>query len=80
MHIKKGDTVKILTGDDKGRTGKIMRLLPKTNQVVVEGVRIVKKHQRARKQNQKGQIIDKVMPIHVSNVARVGQKESSKKK
>jgi len=77
MHVKKGDTVLILSGTDKGKTGKIVRALPKKNQVVVEGVHIVKKHQRATKTNQKGQIVEKTLPVHVSNVAQV--KESKKK-
>ncbi len=69
LHVKKGDTVKILAGDDKGKTGKIVLVLPELQKVVVEGINMMKRHQKSRKQGQKGQIIEKAMPIHVSNVA-----------
>lgn len=71
MKIKKGDTVVILSGKDRGRTGKVLRALPKEDRVVVEGAHVVKKHERARKSNQKGQIVEKAMPIHVSNVKKM---------
>lgn len=69
MHVKKGDKVKMLTGKDRGKTGKVIRALPTREQVIVEGLNLAKKHQRARKSNEKGQIINKPMPVHVSNVA-----------
>ncbi|OGG47990.1 50S ribosomal protein L24 [Candidatus Kaiserbacteria bacterium RIFCSPHIGHO2_02_FULL_50_9] len=72
MKIKKGDTVKVISGKDRGKSGKVLRALPREDLVVVEGVNIKKRHQRATKANQKGQIIDKTMPIHVSNVMLVG--------
>ena len=75
MRIKKGDTVKIIAGDDKGKTGKVLRALVDREQVVVEDVRVMKKHQKARKSGKKGQIVDKPMPIHVSNVKLYGAKE-----
>ncbi len=75
MKIKKGDTVKILTGKDKGKTGKVIAALPKKDRVLVEGVNIMKKHQKARRLNSQGQIIEKGVPVHVSNVAvTVGDK------
>ena len=77
MHIKKGDTVKILTGKDKGKTGKVFKAFPKENKVLVEGVNIYKKHERARKEGQKGQVVERAVPIQVSNVANV---EGLKKK
>ena len=77
MHIKKGDTVKILTGKDKGKTGKVLKAFPKENKVLVEGVNIYKKHERARKEGQKGQVVERGVPIQVSNVANV---EELKKK
>lgn len=77
MHIKKGDTVKILTGKDKGKTGKVLKAFPKENKVLVEGVNIYKKHERARKEGQKGQVVERAVPIQVSNVANV---EGLKKK
>jgi large subunit ribosomal protein L24 len=71
MHVKKGDKVKILTGKDRGKSGKIIRAMPKRGQVVVEGLNLVKKHQRARKSNEKGQILERPMPIHASNIKKV---------
>jgi large subunit ribosomal protein L24 len=69
MTIKKNDNVIILTGKDKGKTGKVIKSFPRDNKVVIEGLNLVKKHQRPRKEGQKGQVIDQAMPIHVSNVA-----------
>ena len=69
MHIKKGDTVKILAGDDKGKTAKVLKAFPAMGKVLVEGVNVMKRHERARKQGQKGQVVDKAMPINASNVA-----------
>jgi large subunit ribosomal protein L24 len=69
MTIKKNDNVIILTGKDKGKTGKVLKVMPRDNRVLVEGLNLVKKHQKARKEGQKGQVVDQAMPIHVSNVA-----------
>lgn len=69
MKIKKGDNIIVLAGKDKGKTGKILTVLPKKNKVVVEGVNIQKKHQRAKKSGSKGQIIEIAMPIDASNVS-----------
>lgn len=71
MHVKKGDTVKILAGRDRGKSGTLLAAFPKRGRVLVEGVNKVKKHERPRKAGQKGQIIERAMPIHISNVARV---------
>ena len=71
MHIKKGDTVKILSGDDKGKTGKIAHAFPAKNQIVIEGMNTVKKHERARKEGQKGQVVERAMPMNASKVAKV---------
>ena len=68
MKIKKGDTVIVISGKDKGKTGKVLRAFPKAEQVLVEGVNVKRKSQRPTKSNQKGQIIDKTLPVHVSNV------------
>lgn len=68
MHIKKGDTVVILSGDDKGKTAKVLQAMPKEGRVLVDGVNIVKKHERARKEGQKGQVVDRAMPIAASKV------------
>jgi len=68
MHVKKGDNIIVLTGKDKGKTGKILRAFPKEDQVLIEGVNIKKVHQRAKKTGTKGSVIEKNFPIHVSNV------------
>lgn len=70
MKIKKGDNVKIITGKDKGKSGKIVRALPKENKVIVEGLNMMKKHQRPRKSGEKGSMVNIAMPIHISNVKK----------
>ncbi len=70
MNIKKGDNVKVLIGKDKGKTGKVTKAFPKDNMVLIEGLNLKKRHQRARKQGAKGQVVDMAAPIHVSNVAK----------
>ena len=69
--LRKGDEVEVLTGKDRTKRGTIMRVLPKDNKVIVEGVNVAKKHQRQTKARVKGGIIDKDMPLHASNVAIV---------
>ncbi|HET9692324.1 MAG TPA: 50S ribosomal protein L24 [Acidimicrobiales bacterium] len=71
MKIKKGDTVQVLAGKDRGQSGVVERVMPLTGKVVVDGVNIVKKHQRQTSARIKGGIIDKAMPIQASNVALV---------
>lgn len=68
MHIKKGDTVVVITGKDKGKTGKVLHAIPKTNRVLVEGVNMVTKHQKPTAKVQQGGIIHQESPIQVSNV------------
>ena len=67
MKIKKGDTVKIIAGKDKGKTGSVVRALPKENRVVVEGVALVKRHRKGAS-GQTGRIIERPSPVHISNV------------
>ncbi len=67
MNIKKGDTVLIITGKDKGKQGTVSRALPQINKVIVEGLNVVKKHVRPQGQTRQGGVIEKAMPIHVSN-------------
>jgi len=67
MKIKKGDSVKILKGKDAGKIGKIIKSLPKENKVVVEGLNLVKKHIRPKKQGEKGQVVEIPRPINISN-------------
>jgi large subunit ribosomal protein L24 len=71
LKIKKGDRVRVLTGKDRGKTGEVMRALPADGKVIVDGVNIAKKHQRATNATMQGGIIDKDMPIPVANVALV---------
>ena len=68
MKVKKGDTVQVIAGKDRKKTGKVLRALPRTGQVIVEGLNIRKKHQRPRRSGEKGQIVEKAMPIDSSNV------------
>lgn len=75
LHVGTGDTVRVVRGDDKGKEGKILRVLPKTGRVVVEGVNIVKKHRKARTQNEEGGIISMEAPVHVSNVMLLDPKD-----
>ena len=78
MNIKKGDKVTVITGKDKGKSGVVERVFPKKDLILVPGVNVVKKHFRARSSNGKGQIIEKAMPIHVSN-AKVSGEAAPKK-
>src|SRR5438445_11300213 len=68
MNIKKGDTVLIITGKDRGKEGIVSRAMPQVDKVIVEGLNIVKKHVRPQGQTRQGGVIEKAMPIHVSNV------------
>lgn len=70
MHIKKDDKVIVLTGKDKGKTGTVLKSMPKEGRVVVSGVNVLKVHQKPRKAGEKGQIVDKTMPIQASNVKK----------
>ncbi len=69
MKLKKGDRVRVLSGKDRGDEGEIMRVLPKEGRVIVEGVNVAKKHQRAVRATMQAGIIDKDMPMPASNVA-----------
>jgi len=90
MKIKKGDNVKMLAGKDRSKTGKVLHVFPKEGRVVVEGLNKIKKHTRAKKQGQKGQIIEKERAVDISNVqficgkcgkpTRVGYKMEGDKK
>ncbi len=74
MRIKKGDQVIVITGRDKGKTGEVVKSMPKDNKVVVSGINLVKRHQRPT-QESAGGIISKEAPIHVSNVALIDPKD-----
>ena len=77
MHIRKGDEVEVLTGKERSKRGTVMRVLPKDNKVIVEGINVAKKHQRQTKVRVKGGIIDKDMPISASAVALVCPKDGA---
>lgn len=81
MHVKKGDTVKILSGDDRGKSGKVLRVLPKKNRVIVEGVNYIKKHVKKSQQNPQGGRIEKEAALDSSKVELVAEnKEKPAKK
>jgi large subunit ribosomal protein L24 len=71
MKLRKGDRVRVLAGKDVGREGEITRVIPDRDRVIIDGINVAKKQQRATKATMQGGIIDKDMPIHVSNVAIV---------
>jgi large subunit ribosomal protein L24 len=74
MHVRRGDRVKVLRGNDAGAEGTVLRVLPKENRVVVTGVNLRKKHQRPTQENQEGGIITFEAPIHASNVMLIDPK------
>jgi large subunit ribosomal protein L24 len=71
MKLRKGDRVQVIAGKDLGKDGVVMRVLPQANRVIVEGVNVAKKHQRPVRATMQAGIIDKDMPLHVSNVALI---------
>ncbi len=71
LKIKKGDTVKIIAGDDKGKTGEVIKVLPKSSQVVVKDCKVAKKTVKPSEKNPNGGFLSVEMPIHISNVAKV---------
>lgn len=82
LKIKKGDTVLVITGEDRGKSGKVLEVLPKENKALVQGIRVVSKHTKPNAQNQQGGIIKQESPINISNLmlsvggtaTRVGRK------
>ena len=71
MKLKKGDTVEVITGKDKGKQGEIAFVFPKTNKIIVNGINVASKHQRPQRANEPGGIIEKDMPLDASNVMLV---------
>ncbi len=78
MKLKKGDPVVVLQGKDKGKEGTILRVIPKSGKVIVEGVNVAKKHQRPVRATMQAGIIDKDMPIDASNVAILSRGKPSR--
>jgi large subunit ribosomal protein L24 len=84
FHVKRGDTVQVISGNHRGSSGRILKVLPDKAQVIIEGVRLIKKHQRKTQDNPNGAIVQREGPIHISNVKIVeratAEKEKRKKK
>jgi large subunit ribosomal protein L24 len=76
LHVKKGDMVEIITGDHKGATGRVLRVIPEKNKVVVQGHNVAKKHVRPSRKNPQGGRINVEQPIHISNVLPLSPKSS----
>jgi large subunit ribosomal protein L24 len=76
LHIKKGDMVEVIAGDYKGATGRVLRVIPKDNKVVVQGQNTAKKHVRPSRKNPQGGRVNVEQPIHISNVLPVTPKSS----
>lgn len=80
VHVRRDDVVVVITGKDKGKQGKVQKVLPKTGRVVVEGVNMVKKHTKPSARNMQGGIIEMEAPIHASNVMLLEKIEEKKAK
>ncbi len=76
FHIRKGDSVQVIAGNSKGATGRVIRMIPKQNRAVVEGVNMVSKHQKPSASNPQGGIVKMEAPIHISNLMLVDPKEN----
>jgi large subunit ribosomal protein L24 len=88
-HVKKGDMVQVIAGDDKGKKGRVVEIISETERAIVEGINIVSRHTKPNAQNQNGGIIKKEAPVHISNLkvvdksgnaTRVGRKANDKGK
>ena len=84
FHVKRGDSVKVISGNHRGSSGKILQVIAEKSQVLIEGVRMIKKHQRKTQESPNGAIIEREGPIHISNVkiveATAPKKEKATKK
>jgi large subunit ribosomal protein L24 len=77
MPLKKGDRVRVLRGDDKGKEGEVIRVYPKTGRVTIKGINFIKKHQRARRPEEESGIIEREAPMHHSNVMLIDPKSGA---
>ncbi|MBT5876200.1 MAG: 50S ribosomal protein L24 [Candidatus Latescibacteria bacterium] len=68
MHVKKGDTVQVIAGDDRGKTGRVLKTFPEKNRVIVEGVNFIVRHTKPTQVNPRGGRVEKEAPLHASNV------------
>ncbi|MEX1118846.1 MAG: 50S ribosomal protein L24 [Terrimicrobiaceae bacterium] len=80
FHVRRGDTVQVISGNHKGASGKILEVIPEKSQVVIEGVRMIKKHQRKSQDQPNGAIIQREGPLHISNVKLVEKATTEKPK
>ena len=80
FHVKKGDNVEVIAGNFRGSSGKILEVIPRKQQVLVEGVRIIKKHLRKSEDNPHGKIAEREGPIHISNVKLIEAAKKAEKK
>jgi large subunit ribosomal protein L24 len=80
FHVKRGDTVQVISGNHRGSSGRILQVLPEKAQVIIEGVRIIKKHQRKTQDNPNGAIVEREGPIHISNVKILERADSEREK
>jgi large subunit ribosomal protein L24 len=79
FHVRRGDTVEVISGNHKGATGKILEVKAVKSQVIIEGVRMIKKHQRKSQEHPNGAIIEREGPIHISNVKLLEKAATDKK-
>jgi large subunit ribosomal protein L24 len=80
FHVKRGDTVEVISGNHKGATGKVLQVIAKKQHVLIEGVRMIKKHTKRSQDSPQGAIIEREGPIHISNVKVAEAAEKPKKK
>ena len=78
MKVKVGDNVRVITGSNKGKEGKVLKVLRKENRVIIDGVNVIKKHVKPNRENESGGILETEAPIHISNVTVASKKETKK--
>ena len=78
MKIHKGDMVKIISGNDRGKSGRVIKVFPDKDRIIVEGINVVKKHSRPSQENPQGGIIEKEAAVHISNIMYVSGKEPTR--
>ena len=79
FHVRRGDTVQVISGNHKGATGKVLEVKAAKSQVIIEGVRMIKKHQRKSQEHPNGAILEREGPIHISNVKLLESATTDKK-
>ena len=79
LHVKKGDTVMVIAGEDKGKTGKVLKVYPEKNRAIVEGRNLVKKHTKPSAKNTQGGIVEQEAPIHLSKHSRMKHRSAGRR-